>query len=225
MNTVHRAIEVLEHGAGISELVLERQSVSFTPGDCVALFAADGRTSRPYSIASGADEDVLRFLVRRVDGGQVSPYLCRRETGDRVKMSPPFGWFRPAGPPDGAPRIYVATGTGIAPFLSTMRSTPTTSPDMCLYGVRHRLNAIDVPWLRSRCDLRVAVSREAAAGCHHGRVTDVLDDVPHGKDTHYYLCGLDTMIDEVTAWLESNGVPIRRIHRECFFNASFETPP
>jgi ferredoxin-NADP reductase len=54
-------------------------------------------------------------------------------------------------------------------------------------------------------------------------VTDLLYDVPHRGDTHYYLCGLDTMIDEVTAWLETKGVPITRIHRECFFNAAFES--
>ena len=48
-----------------------------------------------------------------------------------------------------------------------------------------------------------------------------LESLPQDDQHDYYLCGLDTMIDEVTGWLESRGVPISRIHRECFFNASY----
>lgn len=220
-----RVIEVLEHGPGIRELVVERRGLAFTPGDCVALFADDGETSRPYSIASGTQEDVLRFLVRRVDGGEVSPHLCSRTQGDPLRMSPPFGWFRPGAAPRGTPYVFLATGTGIAPFLSCLRSHPHAAPEVCLYGVRYRVDAVDVGWLESRCDLRLAVSREDGAGCHRGRVTGLLDQVPLGPEHHYYLCGLDTMIDEVTGWLEGKGISITRIHRECFFNASFEHTP
>jgi ferredoxin-NADP reductase len=40
---------------------------------------------------------------------------------------------------------------------------------------------------------------------------------------NYYLCGVDSMLDEVTVWLEEHGVDIPRIHRECFFNAAYCT--
>ena len=66
-----------------------------------------------------------------------------------------------------------------------------------------------------------AVSREQSPGCHHGRVTDLLPELPITPETDFYLCGLDTMIDETTAWLETRGVPLERIHRECFFNSSY----
>ncbi len=208
---------VIRHGSGIFELQLARQDMTFVPGDCVALYGADGKVSRPYSLASGVDEPFLRFVIRRMEGGEVSPFLASRKPGDEVMMSPPFGWFRPAQ----APAVFIATGTGIAPFLSYFRSQAGRQPVLCLYGVRAWEDAVEVDWLRSVCDLRMAVSREAVPGCHHGRVTGLLDRVPVDGQHHYYLCGLDAMIDEITVWLESRGVEITRIHRECFFNASY----
>jgi ferredoxin--NADP+ reductase len=209
------------HSPGVFELQLERGGVNFVPGDCMALYAEDGKTSRPYSVASGLDEDILRFVVRRMPGGVVSPYLADRRPGDTVRVSPPFGWFRPGRPPQPAPFVFIATGTGISPFLSHFRSRPEAPPLQCLYGVRTLKDAVDYEWVRTMCPLKVAVSRERAKGHHHGRVTDFLDDMPVAPDIHYYLCGLDAMIDEVTRWLEENEVEITHIHRECFFNASY----
>ena len=90
---------------------------------------------------------------------------------------------------------------------------------MCLYGVRREEDLVERDWLENQCTLRTAVSREDIPGTHHGRITDLLGDVPVNGDIHYYLCGLDSMIDEVCINLESRGVPLNHIHRECFFNA------
>ena len=206
---------------GIFEIEMGRDGLMFTPGDCVALFASDGTTSRPYSIASGTEQDSVRFIIRRMDEGAVSTYLSERSPGDVVKVSPPFGWFRPGPKDDGAPFVFVATGTGISPFLAYFRSQDEHPPVQCLYGVRQLADAAEADWLQSQCDVRISVSREKANGHHFGRVTDLLYGLPVEKGTHYYLCGLDAMIDDVTNWLESRDVPITCIHRECFFNSSY----
>lgn len=211
------------HGAEVFELALERAGMVFTPGDCLALFAADGRVSRPYSIASGTQDDALRFVIRHMPGGVVSSFLSTRQPGDAVRVSPPFGWFRPGESFRERPFVFIATGTGVAPFLSFLRSYPDLKPAALLYGVRHAADLVNPEWLRQRAPVRIAVSRETAPGCHRGRVTDLLEFLPAGVDMDYYLCGLDVMIDDVTIWLEQHGVPIGRIHRECFFNASYYT--
>lgn len=202
----------------IFELALGRQGLHFTPGDCLAVHhEAD---SRAYSIASGDTEDSLRLLIRRLPGGAVSEFLSQRRPGSRVRVSEPFGWFRPArGGPSGAPSVFIATGTGMAPFLSTLRSYPTEVPAAFLLGVRTLADAVSLPFLQARGGVRVALSRQSAPGHHHGRVTDLLGRQRHGPDTHYYLCGLDAMIDEVTTWLESHDVNPTHIHREVFFHA------
>ncbi len=83
-----------------------------------------------------------------------------------------------------------------------------------------REDVVEREWLNSVCPLRLAVSREQVDGAVHGRVTDLMESVPLTPGIHYYLCGLDAMIDEVTIWLQAHGVDINRIHRECFFNAT-----
>jgi ferredoxin--NADP+ reductase len=203
----------------ILELVLERDGIDFTPGDCVAISHADG-TSRPYSVSSSVDDETLHFVIRRMPGGIVSEWIAERKAGDEIEISPPFGWFRPSrsGKKDD-PSVFVATGTGIAPFLSALRSHHEMAPKCCLYGVRKKSDAVEIDYLQKRCPIRLCVSGEASPPHHRGRVTDLLKEIPMSPETHYYLCGLDAMIDEVSTWLEQHGVHFTRVHREVFFNA------
>ena len=205
-------------GTDVFEIAFRRDGLAFVPGDCVAVFAADGRTSRPYSIASGTAEDDLRLLIRRMPGGAVSAWLADRKPGDTVLLSPPFGWFRPGDPALEGPHVFVATGTGLAPFVSHLRSRPDAPRSPLLYGISTADDAAHVDWLRERTDLHWCVSREEVDGSHHGRVTDLLESIDPGPHAHWFLCGLDAMIDETTRRLEARGCPITHIHRECFFN-------
>lgn len=220
MMTVH---SVRWFGQEVFEIALEREGLVFMPGDCLALFAADGRVSRPYSIASGIHDNTVRFVIRHMPGGVVSSFLSSRKPGDAVRVSPPFGWFRPGEHFEKRPFVFIATGTGIAPFLSFFRSFPDINPAFCLYGVRHAVDLIDPEWMRKRAPVQIAVSRDVVPGCFHGRVTGILEKMSLPIDADYYLCGLDVMIDEVTISLEQHGIEITRIHRECFFNASYYT--
>ena len=198
------------------EMQLERGDVQFEPGACVALFS-DSTESRPYSIAAGTGEEVLRFLIRRVPNGIVSNWLAQRQPGDRVQASAPFGWFRPGRSVAAERCVFIATGTGIAPFLSYLRSSPLRIPELCLYGVRWHEEAFNLAELQSSGNFHLALSREKSNDHFHGRVTGLLAKVPFADDIHYYLCGLDTMIDETSSWLENHGVAYTQIHREIFF--------
>jgi ferredoxin-NADP reductase len=199
------------------ELQLERGDVPFEPGACVALFSG-ATESRPYSIASGTGEEVLRFLIRRIPNGIVSNWLAERKPGDLVKVSVPFGWFRPGRSAGGERSVFIATGTGIAPFLSHLRSKPPRLPELCLYGVCRQAEAFSLDELQRTANVRLAVSREEIDNHFHGRVTGLLEQVPLAADIHYYLCGLDTMIDETSRWLENHGIDYTQIHREIFFH-------
>lgn len=214
--------DVRFHTEDVFELALERRGYPFEPGECAVLYNGGG-DSRPYSLCSAPDDPLLRFLIRRIPGGAVSPWLAERQPGDGVRISTPFGQFHPGqgGAPDD-PGVFVATGVGISPFLSALRAREAAGGGsagraVCLYGVRHAREAVHLEFLRRTTDLRLAVSREAVAGAHHGRVTDLLPQVPFHAGTHFYLCGLDEMVDEVAFWLAGRGVDPRQIHTEVFF--------
>ena len=212
----HRVIEVKVIHADLFELCVERNGLDFIPGDCAAIYTADDK-SRPYSIASGNSEDELRFLIRKMENGEVSPWLMNQTPGDNIRITPPFGWFRPGQDIGDAPFVFIATGTGIAPFLSYQKSFQK-KPAQCLYGVRREADAFGHSSLRDWCPTRLAVSREKTTSHHNGRVTDLLDQLSLAPETHYYCCGLESMVNDVGEWLESKGINLTHIHREVFFH-------
>ncbi len=119
--TEHIVKDVRIINRDLFELVVERNGLKFTPGDCTAIYTDAGK-SRPYSISSGSKESNLRFIIRRMEGGEVSPWLMNRSLGDLIRITPPFGWFHPGQEIGEAPFVFIATGTGIAPFLSYMHT-------------------------------------------------------------------------------------------------------
>ena len=220
MNNTYPILKLEWKTSKVFELTVKRNGLQFTPGDSVALFSEDESDSRPYSISSGINEPVLRFLIQRMPKGNVSDYLSSLGPGKTIRISEPFGWFRPGHNIDDQPFVFIATGTGIAPFMSYFYAYPEKPPQVLLYGVRWLEDAIDLSYLQSCCPVKLAISRESVPSFTHGRVTDVLPTIPFKPETHFYLCGLDAMIDEVTAWLENSKVNFSRIHREVFFYAS-----
>jgi len=206
----------------VFELELERRGYPFEPGECAVLFN-DAADSRPYSMASAPHEPVLRFLIRRMPGGAVSDWLSARRPGEGVRISTPFGAFRPGlGGPRGDPGVFIATGVGIAPFLSYLRSEyarQAVRRPVCLYGVRRLADAVHLDLLRRETDLHLALSREQLPEIHHGRVTDLLPAIEMGPDRHTYLCGLDAMVDDCARQLAARGVDHARMHWEVFFSA------
>ena len=198
------------------ELCTDRKDMNFEPGDCVAIYTSQGK-SRPYSIASGQGENLLRFLIRKISDGEVSTELAKLKKNDIIRISPPFGWFRPGHVDNNSSFIFFATGTGISPFLSHLLSPKRKKPLSIYYGIRtlKDLNNIDI--LKKVKSLRIAVSQEKTI-YHNGRITDILDSVPIKSNIHYYCCGKESMINEVSKSLTDRNIPLSYIHREVFFH-------
>jgi ferredoxin-NADP reductase len=202
----------------IFELSLERGTCSFACGQCAVLFHEQD-DSRPYSISSHPEDTALRFLIRRISGGFLSNWLAERRPGDRVRVSAPFGGFRPAA--GEGPSVFVATGVGIAPFLSVLRGSRGGRRDIvCLYGVRRPGDAVERRLLGERSALHLAVSREKEAPHFCGRVTGLIDALPLPPGATFYLCGYDAMVDEVFDRLLRFGVTADRIQTEVFFQTA-----
>lgn len=208
--------------ADLFEISLARGTYDFDTGECAVLFNEAG-DSRPYSMSSAPQADELSFLLRRLPGGALSEWLATRQPGDTVRVSPPFGEFRPA--IGDTPSIFVATGVGISPFLSLLRNVGQASSlsaremPVCLYGVRTLSDAVNLDLLQETTALQLAVSREPHTPHVHGRVTDLIDTLPVKENTPVYLCGYDAMVNDIFDLLRARGVDPVRIHTEVFFNS------
>jgi ferredoxin--NADP+ reductase len=95
----------------------------YRPGQyaTLGLMHGDRVVARPYSMASPhVDDDAWEFHVRRVRGGALTERLWEVPVGGRLQLGMPRGRFT-ADPSDGRSHVFVATGTGIAPFVAMIR--------------------------------------------------------------------------------------------------------
>ena len=174
---------------------------------------------RPYSLATPSGR-IVRLLVDTRTRGHGAAWATRAAPGDQVTLELPYGHFLHDAAtgdthPDDTPRrrrIFVATGTGIAPFLAEFEQG-LRADDVLLLGLattsEDPTTRLDTPLPRViRC-----VSREDAPGCFHGRVTHYLR--AHGIDTHadYYVCGSPLMVADVARLIRDAG---GRVHTESF---------
>ena len=113
----------------LTELTFERPSDwPFEAGQFARLgLAVDGHpVMRAYSIASAPNEETLRFLVTEVPEGSLSPRLHELEPGAEVLLEGNAeGNLRPARVAGGKTLWLLATGSGLAPFLSIVHDPAT----------------------------------------------------------------------------------------------------
>ena len=196
-------------------LRLDRNDIDFVPGQYVCLGKNVGFLAREYTIYSSIEDDFLDFLIVAVKDGAVSPILKESVPGEILEMEGPDGYFHIEEKDRAdAKHCFIATGTGISPFHSFIRSYPDLDYTL-LHGVRyiadcHDKDAYD-PVRYISC-----VSREDG-GHFHGRVTDYIKKHPIDSDTLCYICGNSDMIFDVYDLLVEQGIPRRQIKTEIFY--------
>jgi ferredoxin/flavodoxin---NADP+ reductase len=189
----------------------ERKKFQFIPGQYINVGVADDSNFREYSIYSGANDDFLEILVRTVPDGYLSPKLADLNAGDPIFYTGPHGEFTLNNTASGSHYCLIATGSGISPFHSMLRSRPQISHTI-LHGTSTTadlINPIDESQYLS------CVSRQKG-GFFNGRVTACLGK-NFIKADYYYLCGNSDMIYSVFSILEANGTPRDRVKTEVYF--------
>ncbi len=212
---IHRVQSVRDLDESAYVLRLDRHDLPFEPGQCIGLGVPGTIAMRDYSIYSAAQDDYLEVLVREVRGGLVSRALRRCSPGDPLLLEPPHGLFvTTAAARSSARFLFVATGTGIAPFRCIARSFPALDY-LLLHGVRsgeERYELECFPVAR-----RICCSSRGAGGSYRGRVTAWLREHPVDASRLCYLCGNGDMTNEAFAILRDQGIPRERIFAEVYF--------
>ena len=199
---------------GVFSIEVERLH-DFIPGQVVAAAINTSDPLRLYSIASGKEQPFLRLLYDVKPGGLLTPQMARLQKGDTLYISAPFGRFTKA--PDDA--WWIATGTGIAPFLSMAESGQTQGPTL-LQGARYLTQFYYADFFKAAFGERYLrfCTAEEHPEVIHGRLTKHLkesDDVQ--ADRKYYLCGNANMVVDVRDLLLERGVPFENIVAEIYF--------
>jgi ferredoxin/flavodoxin---NADP+ reductase len=98
----------------------------FAAGEFTMIGMGDNDIMRAYSITSGPYDDFLEFYSIKVPDGPLTSRLQKINVGDTVEVgTKPTGTLTLANLELGGNLYLLATGTGIAPFISLLRD-PTT---------------------------------------------------------------------------------------------------
>lgn len=206
-----RVIRNTELAPGTIALEIDRVGLAFRAGEEIVLHGPEPEDDRTYSIASGESDSSLLLLIRIIPEGRVTPRLARLQPGDPISFSGPTGSFILRDPH--APLLFIATGTGLAPFRSMIRSCPGIRP-ILLHGVRHEPELYFRSELQPRCaQYHACLSR---AACPR-RVTDALAALEPDPRADVYLCGGQPMIRDARAALLRLGIPPDRMRAEIYF--------
>lgn len=215
--------------------------VGFRPGQYVALGMRErgNLIERDYSIVSSPHEDFLEFFIERVDDGPLTARLFELEAGAELLLKPPDGTLlfdRESGRPY---HLMIATVTGIAPFMSMIRTLVIDEGRGTLPGMRVTLlhgasyanefgydadlqrTAASHPWLT----YIPAVSRPAENPGWRGETGRVetligktLDSLRWtSQDTIAYLCGHPGMIEQGRKILADRGFQETQVREEQYW--------
>lgn len=202
--------------------VQEVARFGFVPGQWLSVKATtpEGEEiTRAYSIASAPLDKEFAFCLNRVQDGFMSNYLCNLKEGAEISLQGPFGDFILR--PPLRDTVFIATGTGIAPFRSMVQElfdqgledqilasgaeapiTQSGKQFWLLFGARfeqdiyYREEFERLAEEHSNFHFMPTLSRGGAEWRGlRGYVQEQVREVVGGRrDMHAYICGLDKMV-------------------------------
>jgi CDP-4-dehydro-6-deoxyglucose reductase len=199
---------------------------AFVPGQFLSVTAKIGvdDITRAYSIVSPPDGNRFALCANLVQEGYLSPFLFALNRGDEIDFKGPYGAFilRPV-----SDSLFVATGTGIAPFRSMLMTHLGTHPERSftlIFGVRHEqgllyhdeLSALAERYPNFRYVPTLTRPPEHWTGLA-GRVQQpTLEALGDRRDVDVYICGLREMVDDVRLKLKEIGLDRKQIIYERY---------
>ncbi len=193
----------------------------FVPGQWLSVKTntPDGEEmTRAYSIASPPSQNGhVSFCLNRVQDGFMSNYLCNLAEGEQITFQGPFGDFILR--PPLSDTVFIATGTGIAPFRSMLywllaeQDRHQDRQSWLLFGARreqdiyYREEFEELAAKHTNFHFLPTLSR---ADDHwkglRGYVQQHLGEIVGMRtDMHAYICGLNKMVKTNRELLKSLG--------------------
>jgi ferredoxin--NADP+ reductase len=209
-------------------LRIAAQLLPFEAGQFVRLeLSLAGDTfARPYSLVNAPTDPVAEVFFNTVPGGVLSNALAQLQGGDYIGISQPAtGFFVIDGVPAAKTLWMFATGTGLGPYLSMLRTQKLWQRFenvVLVHGVPlveelvYQANIVAAA--RSyphRFHATSCVSREQNSAGLQGRITDALASGELEKrvgialspdDSSVMLCGNHSMISDMQALLQARGM-------------------
>jgi ferredoxin-NADP reductase len=185
--------------------------------------------TRAYSISSPPGDDPrFALCLNRVQDGFMSNFLCDMKEGDEIRCQGPFGDFILR--PPLRDTIFIATGTGIAPFRSMLHwlladeSRHQNRNFWLMFGSRYEKDVYYheefMSLAREHSNFQYMPTLSRGSSDWRGLRGYVQEHVPRivrGRtDMTAYICGLDKMVSANRELLKSLGWDRKSIRYERY---------
>jgi len=205
------------------------QAVEFEPGQCMELEIPDSDVRRAYSLANtGNWRGELEFLIRLQPEGKFSGYLRDQAAiGQILNVYGPGGSFALQANRFN-PALFIAGGTGLAPFLSMLRRLAEWGEDRSIHLLLGINQESELFYLDELLQLQqqlpgfsmtVCVWRPSATWRgFSGTPVDALQQYLQTNPADYdiYLCGPPLLVTAATQLAIDLGVAEQQIYSEKF---------
>lgn len=193
---------------------------------------------RAYSMVSAPHDEFLDFFSIVVPDGEFTSELSRLSVGDELLVEKQaFGFLTLDRFPDGRDLWLLATGTGIAPFLSILQDFEAWQRFeriVLVYSVRQQRELAyqqviaDLPQreylegLGDKLAYVPVVTREQVPGALHGRITQLIETgeleraaglALSPEHSRIMLCGNPQMIEDTRAVLKTRDLQLALTRR------------
>jgi ferredoxin--NADP+ reductase len=185
----------------------------------------DKLIKRPYSIASANHQtNNFEFYISQVKSGQLTPRLFQLELGSRLWIDNRIlGVFKLNETPKDSNIVMIATGTGLAPYISFLRSHIKDHQNIKLAVIHGAAYPWDLGYLSE-----LEFMETTFTNFHYFPTLLKADDTWHGlrgyieehlkngllekagieinpEKTHFFLCGNPNMVKSVSDFLADFG--------------------
>ncbi len=193
---------------------------------------------RAYSMVSAPHDEHLEFFSIVVPSGEFTSELSRLGPGDELLVErQAYGFLTLDRFPDGRDLWLLASGTGLAPFLSILQGLEVWQRFERILLVYSARNAQELAYqsligelagrdylegLGEKLVYLPTVTREQLPGCLHGRITTLIESgeleraagvMLQPEHSRVMLCGNPQMIEDGLALLKTRGLQLALTRR------------
>ncbi|CAE6756391.1 benzoate 1,2-dioxygenase electron transfer component BenC [Paraburkholderia nemoris] len=217
-------VEPHNDAAVVLELDVDASAPVFLAGQYVNIDVPGSGQHRSYSFSSAPGQSKVSFLIKRIPGGVMSTWLDSAQPGNKLELIGPLGSFYLRAVE--RPLLFLAGGTGLAPFLSMLEVLARTDSQQkvhLIYGVTRDLDLVQVDAIEAyvaKLPNFTYATVVADTDSTHPRKGWVTQHMPaealNDGDVDVYLCGPPPMVDAVRKHFDDNGVKPYSFHYEKF---------
>jgi len=227
-----KVIEKIQWNERLFSLRIQSEFKNFEAGQFVrvALDIAGERVARPYSLVNKPGDEYLEIYFNIVAEGPLTPKLAELEVGDEVFVTDRANGFLTVDEVPECKHLWLlATGTGVGPFLSTLKAEKIwqrfekivlgySVRDSSELSYQDQISAIAkqhaeqftfVPFV-TREKIEDAMNQRIMASIEDGSFEKRTGIDINENDSHIMMCGNSAMIASVSECLEKRGL---RKHR------------